>query len=101
MDTITVTDLYQATWFLINGSELREVECIPIGGQLACRLTFSGLEIPILQEQYFTRQAAANLFAFRQGYNQINSFMHQAKKSFNQKQRELKAAVRDGEACTE
>ena len=69
MDTITVTDLYQATWFLINGTELKEVECIPMGGQLACRLTFSGAKIPQLQELYFTREAAANLFSFRQGYN--------------------------------
>ena len=90
MDTITVTDLYQATWFLINGTELKEVECIPMGGQLACRLTFSGQKIPQLQELYFTREAASNLFSFRQGYNQINSFVHQAKKSYSHRQRELK-----------
>jgi len=97
MQKTTVTDMYQATWFLINGCELKEVECIPLGGQLACRLTFSGEKLPHLQEQYFTREAACNLFLFRQGYNQINSFVHQAKKSFNQKQRELKTTAREGE----
>ena len=92
MEQTTVTDMYQATWFLINGCELKSVECIPLGGQLACRLTFAGDKLEILQEKYFTREAACNLFSFRQGYNQINSFVHQAKKSFNQKQRELKRA---------
>lgn len=82
MPTLNVTDLYQAAYLLTNGCEVEEVQCIPAGGAIACRLTFSGEELDTLSERFLQRSAEVNLFAFRQAYNQIHSYVHQAKKSY-------------------
>ena len=97
MEKTTVADLYEAAWLLINGCALEEVECVKLSGRPACRLTFSGIGIPALQEEYFSKQAAVNLFSFRQGYNQINSFVSRAKKNYAERERALlKEARRAG-----
>ncbi len=83
MENVSVTDLYEAAYFLMNGFELKEVECIPISGKLSCRLSFSGENLNNLQDSYFKRTVKVNLFAFRQSYNTINSYIHQAKKNYN------------------
>ena len=87
MGTIDITDLYQAAYLLLCGCELNGVECIPVGGALACRLTFSGAGLEAALEEYFRKAACVNLFAFRQAYNQVNGYVHQAKKSHNVRQR--------------
>ena len=87
MDTIEVTDLYQASFYLVGGLELESLKCIPVNGSLACCLTFSGEQIHSLSEEYFTHQAVVNLFSFRQAYNQINSYIQQAKKSYKSERR--------------
>ena len=89
MEQTTVTDLYEAVWLLMNGCTLDEVECFKLSGKLACRLSFSGNAIPLLQDEYFVKKASVNLFSFRQGYNQINGLVHQAKKNFSQREKEL------------
>lgn len=83
MTAIGVTDLYQAAYFLVQGGRLEGVECIPVGGALTCRLTFSGDGLEAAQDAFFAKAAEVNLFAFRQAYNQVNSYVHQAKKSYD------------------
>jgi hypothetical protein len=87
MDRVGVTDLYQASYLLINGCELTGIECIPMPGSLVCHLTFSGSRIIELQQEYFDKRARVNLWTFRSAYNQINSYIHQAKKSYEMARR--------------
>ena len=87
MDTIEVTDLYQASFYLANGLALESLKCIPVNGSLACCLTFTGEKIHSLSDAYFTHTATVNLFSFRQAYNQITSYIQQAKKSYKSEQR--------------
>ena len=42
MEHTVITDLYEASWLLINGCVLDEVECIKLSGKLACQFTFLG-----------------------------------------------------------
>jgi hypothetical protein len=83
METLEVSDLYQASWLLLNSCELSKVQCIPTGGSVSCLLQFSGTNLIELMDTWFTKQAVVNLWAFRTAYNQINSYVHQAKKNFD------------------
>jgi hypothetical protein len=94
MERVGVTDLYQACWLLLKGCELTGIECIPMGGTLSCRLSFAGSNLEELQDEYFQKRSCVNLWAFRSAYNQVNSYVHQAKKSYEQaKRRETAAGV--------
>jgi hypothetical protein len=88
MDQADVTDLYQAAYLILRGCTLQGIECIPTGGSLSCRMRFSGTELSRLQDDYFTHEAVVNLYAFRSAYNQVNSYVHQAKKSYDLRRRE-------------
>lgn len=81
MDSADVTDLYQAAYLVLKGCSLAAVECIPTGGSVSCRMTFSGDNLSSAQDEYFSHAAVVNLYAFRSAYNQVNSYVHQAKKS--------------------
>lgn len=83
MESVDVTDLYQASYLILQGCTLKAIECIPTGGSLSCRMTFSGADVPQAQDDYFAHRAVVNLYAFRSAYNQVNSFVHQAKKSYD------------------
>jgi hypothetical protein len=100
MERVGVTDLYQACWLLLNGCELEGIECIPTGGVLSCRLSFAGERIEELQEEYFQKRSRVNLWAFRTAYNQINSYIHQAKKSYDQTKRREAAGATAAEGGT-
>jgi hypothetical protein len=87
MERVGVTDLYQACWLLLKGCELTGIECIPTGGALSCRLSFAGSNLEELQEEYFQKRSCVNLWAFRSAYNQVNSYVHQAKKNYEHAKR--------------
>lgn len=87
METVAVTDLYQASYLLLSGCELTGIECIPTGGALSCRLSFQGTNLESLVQAWWDKKAQANLWSFRSAYSQINSYVHQAKKSFDQASR--------------
>lgn len=82
MEHTVITDLYEASWLLINGCVLDEVECIKLSGKLACQFTFLGKRLTELRARYYDRDAVVNLFSFRQSYNQIHGLVHQAKKHY-------------------
>ncbi len=84
---VDITDLYLASYLLLNGCRLIEVQCIPTGGTVSCRLLFSGTELPGLEDDFFARKAVVNLLQFRSAYNQVNGYIHQAKKSFDRGRR--------------
>jgi len=84
MKTLDVTDLYQASYLLLSGCELTGVECIPTGTSISCRISFRGERVEELTQSWWDKQAEVNLWDFRSSYNQINSYVHQAKKSYDQ-----------------
>ena len=88
-----VTDLYEAAYLVSEGYLIEQVECIPVAKALACRISFRD-EGAIAQAQgvFYSKSACVNLHAFRQAYNQVNGFVHTAKKSY-QKGRPADAEV--------
>lgn len=82
MANAPVTDLYQASYLLLSGCELTGIECIPTAGSVSCGLSFRGEGIEELLAAWWAREAVVNLWAFRSAYNQVNSYVHQAKKSY-------------------
>ena len=87
METAQITDLYQASYFLLSGCELVGIECIPTGGAVSCVLSFRGAEVEELTRSWWERRATVNLWAFRSAYSQVNGYVHQAKKSYDLTQR--------------
>lgn len=85
-----VTDLYEAAYLILSGCSLERVSCIPISRTLSCRFDFSGENIGELLELFRTRKAVVNLFAFRTSYSQVNSYVHEAKKSYEREMRKSK-----------
>lgn len=87
LEKAEVTDLYQASYLLVNGCELVGIECIPTGGALSCRMSFTGPALSQLTQSWWDKAAVVNLWGFRSAYNQINSYVHQAKKSYDLQRR--------------
>ena len=83
METIGITDLYEASFLFVNDCIFTGVECVPMAGVLGCRILFKNDEELIeVQERFRSRDATVNLYKFRQAYNMVNSYIHQAKKSY-------------------
>jgi hypothetical protein len=89
-----VTDLYEAAYLILSGCTLEEVTCIPVSESLSCRMIFSGSSLEKAQDEFVAKKAVVNLHAFRSAYGQVNSYVHQAKKSFDRERR----IARRGEA---
>jgi hypothetical protein len=83
METADVTDLYHASYLLLSGCELTAIECIPTGGAVSCRMSFRGQALSELTQSWWDKKAVVNLWSFRSAYGQINSYVHQAKKSYD------------------
>ena len=90
MPSADVTDLYEAAYLILSGCTVEEVTCIPVSESLSCRLTFSGPGLDTAQRVFTARQAVVNLDDFRRAYGQVNSYVHQAKKSFDRERRILR-----------
>ena len=87
MITASVTDLYEAAYLVLSGCTLEEVTCIPVSESLSCRMLFSGNSLEKAQDEFVAKKAVVNLHAFRSAYGQVNSYVHQAKKSFDRERR--------------
>jgi len=88
-DQVEVMDLYLASYYLLRGCELVAVKCIPTEKSVSCSLVVRGRSglVGEIQGEYFEKRACVNLWAFRSAYNQINSSVHQAKKSWERANR--------------
>jgi hypothetical protein len=87
MHTAHITDLYEAAYLILSGCTVEEVSCIPVSESLSCRMTFSGDALAGAQDDFYAKKACVNLHAFRQAYGQVNTYVHQAKKSFDRERR--------------
>ena len=87
MERTEVTDLYQASWYLVGGCSILEVECIKAGSGTSCRILVEGEALGELTEHWYNRTAVVNLWAFRNAYSEINTHVQQAKRSFELQKR--------------
>lgn len=87
MQTMPITDLYEAAYLVLSGNTLESITCIPLSKTLACRFMFSGEAIEQRLEEVRSRSACVNLSTFRSAYSTVNSFAHEAKKSYERERR--------------
>jgi hypothetical protein len=99
MESIEVTDLYEAAYLAMKGGRLDGVACIPLSKSIACTFTFSGEALSPFQEAYRRKEAEVNLFAFRGAYTRVNGYMREAKKAYEKERRELRRERVSGEGA--
>jgi hypothetical protein len=90
MKSVEVTDLYEAAYLVVQGGRITGVQCIPLSASIGCRFTITGSGLAEARESYQDKTAAANLYAFRGAYTQVNGYMHEAKKAFERERRQIK-----------
>ena len=79
-ETVSTTDLYEGTFYLMGGCELTGIEAQRVDGSITCRLTFRGERLGELQSEYFAGRARVALFPFRRAFGQVNALVYSAKK---------------------
>ena len=90
---VETTDIYEATYYYLNGCSLEEITGFKVNGKVACSLRFSKPGITQLQLTYLQGKAQVNLLNFRRAYGQIASWLSKAKKEFKQKLKESEGRV--------
>jgi len=78
--TVSTTDLYESTYYLMGGCELVGIEAQRVDGSITCSLTFRGEKLAELQSEYFAGRAHVALFSFRRAFGQVNALVYSAKK---------------------
>jgi hypothetical protein len=91
-ESISTTDLYEATFYLLGGCELLGIEASRVNGAITCRLTFGGARLAELQSEYFAGRAKVALFPFRRAFGQVNALVYAAKKKAKGQLRQKQAA---------
>jgi hypothetical protein len=79
-ESISTTDLYESTYYLMGGCELVGIEAQRVDGSITCSLTFRGVRLAELQSEYFAGRAHVALFPFRRAFGQVNALVYSAKK---------------------
>jgi len=79
-ETISTTDLYEGTFYLMGGCQLVGIEAQRVDGAITCCLTFRGEKLAELQSEYFAGRAKVALFPFRRAFGQVNALVYSAKK---------------------
>jgi hypothetical protein len=79
-ETVSTTDLYEGTFYLMGGCELTGIEAERVDGGITCRLTFRGEKLTVLQSEYFAGKAKVALLPFRRAFGQVNALVYSAKK---------------------
>ena len=83
METVAVTDLYNASYLLLSGCALTGIECQPTGTRnITCTMFFSGPGVSTINDTFLSGKAVVNLWAFRRAYAQTHTFINQAKKGY-------------------
>ena len=90
-ESVTTTDLYESTFYLMGGCELTGIEAERVDGFITCRLTFRGEKLAELQSEYFAGRARVALFPFRRAFGQVNALVYSAKKKAKGRLRQQQA----------
>ena len=92
MESVEVTDLYEAAYLVTEGCRVEGVRCISLSKSVGCSFTVSGEELGSKREAFQGKRAAVNLYAFRSAYTQVNGYLVEAKKAY---ERENRACARE------
>jgi hypothetical protein len=87
MESVEVTDLYEAAYLVVRGGRIEGVQCIPLSLSLGCAFTIRGEGMEKEQGKFQRKAAEANLYAFRSAYGQVNALMREAKKAYERERR--------------
>jgi hypothetical protein len=82
-DHVITGDVYESCYYILRGCTLLAIEGTPINGKISCRLKFTGPGILEKQAEYFSGKACVDLFEFRRTYQQICTWIQQAKRRIN------------------
>lgn len=97
MDRVETSDSYHASYLMANGQTVEEVQCIPIAGEVSCKLVFSGPRVLELTDDFFSKNACVNLYIFRQAYNQVQNYIQQGLRTYRTEMKRSKRAHSGGE----
>jgi hypothetical protein len=82
-ESAEVWDLYQAAYLLTLGCNVELVECVPMkSGVTTYRFVMSGIGMQDYLQSYASKEAVVNLYAFRNAYYELNTFVYQARKRY-------------------
>ena len=81
---ITTSDAWEASWMLLNGCELIEIEGMQTKGRIICNIILKGENITRLQLAYLNGEAKASILQMRSMVGQVNAWIYAAKKKFKQ-----------------
>ena len=84
--TVQVTDLYESCYYYLNQCEITAITCEKVNGKLTCKITFTGSNLASLQYKYYSNECLVNLYSFRRAFQQITSYLNEAKKKYKQQQ---------------
>jgi hypothetical protein len=83
---ITTSDAWEASWMLLNGCEILEIESTKTNGRIICHMVIRGENITRLQLSYLNGEAKAPVLQMRSMVGQVNAWMYAAKKKFKGQQ---------------
>jgi len=83
---ISTSDAWEASYVLLSGAHLDEIEVMQANGRIICRMILSGENISKLQLTYLNGEAYASILELRSMLGQVNAWMYAAKKKFKQQQ---------------
>ena len=92
--TVVTADLYEGSWYLVNGGKIENVEIIEEAGKPICNISISGTNLTSLQLDYYNGRSVVNLLDFRRSYQRIHNLVLAAKK-------EVKKILKDQKASRE
>ena len=82
---IGTTDLYEAAFYLIEGFKLEKVEIVNQNRKEIGKFILTGEGIQKAQIVYLNGEAAVNIMDFRRTYNQLITFVGQAKREIRER----------------
>ena len=86
-NTVTTSDIYEATYYFLNGAEITGLSVVEELKKQICKVTLSGEILPKLQQEYFQGLVTVNLFDFRRSYNRMINLVTNAKREIKSKQK--------------
>ena len=79
-NTVTTSDIYEATYYFLNGARDFGLEVVEELKKQICKFTLSGENLTRLQQEYFQGVVTVNLFDFRRSYNRVIKSCNQCQK---------------------
>ncbi len=76
---VSTNDLYEATYYLMNGCELVSLDGMRVNGKVTCRMNLEGGELARLQLLYLQGEAHVNLIDFRRAFGHVYNIAHKEK----------------------